>query len=122
MKSIPKTNYSSIDEYISSLPVNVATIMQKIRRIITKAAPDTTEAISYQMPTFKLKGKNLVHFAAWRDHIGFYPTPSGTKKFERELKKYKYAKGSVRFPLDKPIPYSLISKIVTFRKNEESLK
>lgn len=109
----PKT----IDEYISVFPKNIQEILKKIRATIQKAAPDAEETINYQMPTFTLKG-NLVHFAAFKNHIGFYPTPTGIEKFKKELSSYKGAKGSVQFPLDKPIPYSLIGKIVTFRVKE----
>ncbi|WP_409228717.1 iron chaperone [Gudongella sp. SC589] len=109
-----------IDEYIEQFPDDVQEILKKIRRIIRDAAPDATEKISYKMPTFYLNG-NLVHFAAFKSHIGFYPTPSGISSFENELAPYKRAKGSVRFPLDKPIPYNLIDRIVRFRV-EENLK
>jgi uncharacterized protein YdhG (YjbR/CyaY superfamily) len=93
-----------------------------MRRTISKAAPGAVEAISYQMPTFKLNGRNLVHFAAFKNHIGFYPTPSGTQAFQKELSPYKGAKGSIRFPLDEPIPYDLVRKIVVFRVKESSVK
>ncbi len=109
----PKT----IDEYIAGFPNDVQEILEKIRTTIRKAAPDAEETIKYQMPTFTLKG-NLVHFAAFKKHIGFYPTPTGTEKFQKELSVYQGAKGSVRFPLDKPIPFDLISKIVKFRVKE----
>ena len=107
----------SIDEYIAGFPDNVQEKLQKIRMTIRQAAPDAEEKISYQMPTFYLRG-NLVHFAAFKNHIGFYPTPSGTEKFQKELAAYKTAKGTARFPLDKPIPYDLISEIVKFRVRE----
>lgn len=109
---------NSITDYISEFPAEIQKLLEDVRKKIKKAAPDAVETISYQMPTFKLKGKNLVHFAAWKNHIGFYPTPSGTDKFQKELSKYKYAKGSIQFPLDQPIPYSLITKIVEFRVKE----
>ena len=112
-----KTTYTTIDEYISSFPADVQAILQKIRATICKAAPGAEEAISYQMPTFKLNG-NLVHFAAFKNHIGFYPVPSGIEKFKKELSVYPQGKGSVQFPLDRPIPYVLISKIVKFRVKE----
>ncbi len=108
----------NIDEYISTFPEDVQEILQKIRQTIQKAAPDAVEAISYRMPTFKLNGKNLVHFAAWKNHIGFYATPSGNEAFQKELSVYKGAKGSVQFPIDKPIPYDLIKKIALFRVHE----
>lgn len=111
----------TIDEYIAGFPPDVQAILQKIRATIRKAAPQAIETISYQLPTFTLHG-NLVHFAAFKNHIGFYPTPSGIEKFQKELAGYKSAKGSVQFPLDKPIPYGLISKIVKFRVKENLAK
>ena len=108
---------NNIDEYIAGSPRDVQQILEKIRATIRKAAPDAEEAIKYQMPTFTLKG-NLVHFAAFKKHIGFYPTPTGTEKFQKQLAAYQGAKGSVRFPLDKPIPFDLIGKIVKFRVKE----
>ena len=107
----------SIDEYIAGFPPDVQDILQQIRTTIRKAAPQAEEAISYQMPTFKLEG-NLVHFAAFKNHVGLYPTPSGTERFQAELSPYETGKGSIRFPLDKPIPYGLISRIVKFRVKE----
>jgi uncharacterized protein YdhG (YjbR/CyaY superfamily) len=111
------TKPKDIDEYIAGFPKDVQEILEKIRTTIRKAAPDAEEAIKYQMPTFVLKG-NLVHFAAYKKHIGFYPAPRGIEKFKDELSAYEGAKGSVRFPLDKPIPYDLISRIVAFRVQE----
>jgi uncharacterized protein YdhG (YjbR/CyaY superfamily) len=113
-------NPQTIDEYIAGFPLEIQDKLQKIREVIQKAAPEATEKISYQMPTFYLFG-NLVHFAAFKNHIGFYPTPSGITSFDEELAPYKRAKGSVAFPLDKPIPYELIDKIVRFRV-EENMK
>ncbi len=107
----------NIDEYIAGFPPDIQVILEKIRATIKDAAPDAEEAISYQMPTFRLKG-NLVHFAAFKNHIGFYPTPAGTEQFREQLSAYKGGKGSVRFPLDQPIPYDLISEIVKFRVSE----
>ena len=109
-----KTGFTSIDEYIATFPKDIQKILEKIRATIKAAAPEAEEKISYQMPTFFLKG-NLVHFAAFKKHIGFYPVPTGIEKFKKELSAYAGAKGSVQFPLDKPIPYGLISKIVKFR-------
>ena len=111
--SAPQT----IDEYIAGFPADIQEILQKIRKTIQEAAPEATEKISYQMPTFFLKG-NLVHFAGFKEHIGFYPVPSGIEKFKKELSVYKQGKGSVQFPLDKPMPYDLITKIVKFRVKE----
>ena len=113
----------SIDEYIAGFPDDVQEILEKIRLTIREAAPEAEEKISYQMPTFTLKG-NLIHFAAYKKHIGLYPAPRGIEKFKKELSAYEGAKGSVRFPLDKPIPFGLISRIVKFRvkDNLESAK
>ncbi len=113
--------FKTIDEYISSFPKNVQEKLQVLRNTIKKAAPTATEAISYQMPTYKLNG-NLVHFAAYEKHIGLYPAPSGISAFENELTPYTHAKGSVQFPLDKPLPLKLITKIVTFRVQENEQK
>ncbi len=107
----------TIDEYIAAFPPDVQEILQKIRTTIREAAPDAQETINYAIPTFTLKG-NLVHVAAFKKHIGFYPTPGGIAAFKDELAAYEQAKGSVQFPLDKPIPFDLISKIVTFRVKE----
>ena len=114
-----KSQFKTIDEYIQTFPKDVQVILEKMRLTIRKAAPEAVEAISYQMPTFKLNGKNLVHFAAWKNHIGFYPTPSGTVAFQKEILQYKFAKGSVQFPLDKPIPFDLVERIVVFRVKEQ---
>ena len=112
-----KAGFASIDEYIATFPKDIQGILKKIRDTIRNAAPNAKETINYQMPTFTLEG-NLVHFAAYKNHIGFYPTPTGIEKFKKELSVYAGAKGSVQFPLDKPIPYDLISKIVKFRVKE----
>lgn len=106
-----------IDDYIATFPADVQLILQKIRQTVQDAAPEATEKISYQMPTFDLDG-NLVHFAAYKNHIGFYPVPTGIEAFKEELAGYKQGKGSVQFPLDRPIPYELIAKIVRFRVAE----
>ncbi len=108
---------SDIDRYIAAFPSDVQNILQKIRVTIRKAAPKAEETIKYGIPTFTLNG-NLVHFAGFKKHIGFYPAPSGIEKFKDEVSVYKGAKGSVQFPLDKPIPYDLISRIVKFRVKE----
>ena len=107
----------SIDEYIAGFPQDVQEILQKIRATIREAAPDAEEKIAYQIPTFFLKG-NLVHFGAFKKHIGFYPAPTGIEEFKEELSVYGWAKGTVKFPLDKPIPYDLIRRIVKFRVRE----
>jgi len=111
----------SVDTYIAVFPANVREILQKIRRVIREAAPEAQETISYGMPTFKFYG-NLVHFAGWRTHIGFYPTPSGITAFQKELAPYGVTKGAIRFPLDQPIPYALIKKIVKLRVKENLSK
>jgi uncharacterized protein YdhG (YjbR/CyaY superfamily) len=112
-----KTTPKDIDSYIAGFPQDVQVILQELRAVIKQAAPQAEEAISYQIPTFRLKG-NLVHFAAFKNHIGFYPTSSGIEKFKNELSAYKLARGTVRFPLDRPLPLGLISKIVKFRVKE----
>jgi len=109
-----KVTCKTIDEYISQFSPEVQEILKKIRKVIKESAPDAEEKISYQMPAFALHG-NLVYFAAFKKHIGFYPTSSGIEAFKEELAKYVGGKGSVQFPLDKPIPYELISEIVKFR-------
>ena len=111
----------TIDEYIAPYPLHVQEILQNIRRTIHEAAPEATEKISYQMPTFFLHG-NLVHFAAFTNHIGFYPVPSGIEAFKEELSVYKQGKGSVQFPLEQPMPYELIRRIVLFRVQENLKK
>jgi uncharacterized protein YdhG (YjbR/CyaY superfamily) len=107
----------NIDEYIAGFPDDIQAILQKMRTLIHEAAPQAKEDIKYAIPTFTLNG-NLVHFAAFKNHIGFYPTPSGTEKFQQELSSYKAAKGSIQFPLSQPIPYDLIRRIVEFRVQE----
>lgn len=104
----------TIDAYIAGFPQDIQERLQNIRKAIHEAAPEAEEAIKYGMPTFTLQG-NLVHFAAFKKHIGFYPAPSGIDAFKAELSVYASAKGSVQFPLDQPIPYNLIRKIVQFR-------
>jgi uncharacterized protein YdhG (YjbR/CyaY superfamily) len=122
-----KITFQSVDEYILQFPPEVQEILQKLRKVIKESAPEAEEKISWQMPTFVLHG-NLVHFAAHKNHIGFYPAPSGIDAFKQELSEYKGAKGSIQFPIKKPLPYEVISNIVKFRvaeniKNaEEKLK
>ena len=108
---------TTIDTYIAGFPEDVQAILQQIRQTIHETAPEATEAISYGMPTFKLNG-NLVHFGAFKSHIGFYPVPSGMAAFEKELPAYKQGKGSVQFPLNQPMPLDLIRRIVEFRVQE----
>lgn len=103
-----------IDDYIAGFPGEVQDMLQQIRAAIQKVVPGAQEDIKYAIPTFVLNGKNLVHFAAYKHHIGFYPTPTGIESFKKELSKYKQGKGSVQFPLDQPMPLKLITEIVTF--------
>lgn len=112
---------TTIDEFIAAFPEDIRAILQKIRAIIREEAPEAQETINYGIPTFTLHG-NLVHFSAFKKHIGFYPAPSGIENFKDELAPYAGAKGSVQFPLDQPIPYELIRKIVAFRVEENLAK
>jgi uncharacterized protein YdhG (YjbR/CyaY superfamily) len=108
----------TIDEYMKAYPEDIQIILEQIRSTIKQhVPPETVEKISYGMPTFYLR-KNLVHFAAFKNHIGFYPTPSGLNAFRKEIAGYKHSKGAVQFPLDKPVPLDLISRIVKYRVNE----
>ena len=116
-----KKSPTTVEEYIQEFPKEVQEIIQKIRAIVKEEAPEVQEKISYGMPTFSYKGV-LVHFAAYKNHIGFYPTPSGITEFEEQLKPYKHAKGSAKFPLSKPIPYDLIRQIVKVRLEENVTK
>lgn len=111
------SGFQTIDAYIATFPADVQKTLQELRAVIKAAAPEATEKISYQMPTFFLQG-NLVHFAAYKNHIGFYPAPRGIEAFQEELSRYKGAKGSVQFPIDQPLPLELISRIVKFRRLE----
>ncbi|OLD54644.1 hypothetical protein AUI46_07720 [archaeon 13_1_40CM_2_52_13] len=111
-----KKQFETIDEYIETFPKDVQSILEKMRRTIRKAAPDAEEAISYQIPTFKLKGSSLVHFAAFRKHIGLYPP--APREFKKEVSSYEGPKGNLKFPTDKPIPYDLVTRIVLFRRKE----
>lgn len=113
---ISKT-YKSVDEYIETFPKEVQDVLQKIRHAIRMAAPEAEEGISYQIPTFKLNG-NLVYFAGWKNHVAFYPSSSAVKVFSEELSAYETSKGTIKFPLDKPIPFGLITKITEFRVKE----
>ena len=107
-------NAKNIDEYIAAFPEEIQAMLEQIRATISKVAPTAEEAIKYAIPTFVLNGRNLVHFAAFKNHIGFYPTPTGIESFQKELSKYKQGKGSVQFPLDEPMPLALITRIVKF--------
>lgn len=114
-------SYSTIDEYIAGFPESTREILEQVRATIRQAVPDAEEAICYGIPTFKLKG-NLVHFAGYKNHIGFYPGASGIETFKEMLSAYELSKGTVQFPIDKPIPFSLITKIVNFRVKENVKK
>jgi uncharacterized protein YdhG (YjbR/CyaY superfamily) len=116
-----RTGATSIDEYIAGFPEEIQEKLQKVRQTVRQAAPEAKETIKYRMPTFELKG-NLVHFAAYKQHIGFYPAPSGIENFQEELATYKSSKGAIQFPLEKPIPYGLIAEIVRFRVKENLQK
>lgn len=116
-----KIEFKTIDEYILQFPLEIQKTLQKLRLVIKEAAPEAEEKVSYHMPTFSLHG-NLVHFAVWKNHIGFYPTSSGMNAFKQELLEYKGTKGSIHFPLTKPLPYDLISRIVKFRVAENAKK
>src|ERR1700674_5246131 len=116
-----KKQFKTIDEYIKTFPEDVQGSLEKMRQTIRKAAPEAEEAISYQIPTFKLNG-NLVHFAAFKDHVSFFPTGKGVAAFKKELSSYKGSKGTVQFPLDKPIPYDLVRKITLFRRKQSLAK
>jgi uncharacterized protein YdhG (YjbR/CyaY superfamily) len=120
MKAKP-SEPNTIDQYIATFPPDVRARLEKVRQAIRKAAPKAAEAIKYRMPTFVLNG-NLVHFAGYARHIGFYPTPSGIAAFKPELDRYENAKGSVQFPHDQPIPIALIQKITRFRVKEKLAK
>lgn len=119
MNTKPEKN---VDGYVQTFPKNVQVILKKIREIIRSGAPGAVESIGYGMPAYKLNGKPLVYFGAYEKHIGFYPTPSGTAKFKKELSRYKSGKGSAQFQLDEEIPFGLIQKIVEFRVKENIKK
>jgi uncharacterized protein YdhG (YjbR/CyaY superfamily) len=112
------TTTRTIDEYIAGFPPRVRAILRKMRSTIRKAAPGAKEKISYEIPTFTLNGKYLVYFAAYREHVSLYPAPRGAPAFRKELSRYAGGKGTVRFPIDKPIPYGVIARIVRFRVKE----
>lgn len=113
---------NEVDVYILACPPEAQEVLENIRRIILKAAPDAWEGMAYGMPAYKTRGKPLVYMAAYKNHIGFYATPSGHKLFEAELAAYKQGKGSVQFPLNKTIPYDLIERMVRFRVEENASK
>jgi uncharacterized protein YdhG (YjbR/CyaY superfamily) len=108
-----KKPFTTIDAYISAFPVDIQVILEKVRQAIRKAAPEAAETISYAIPTFDLNGKHVVFFAGWKHHISLYPLPAGDEAFQQAITHYKRAKGSIQFPLDKPLPYDLVEQIVT---------
>ena len=116
-KAAKTTQTATINEYIAAFPESTQLILEELRTTIRKAAPDAQELINYGIPTFTLNG-NLVHFGGFKNHIGFYPAPSGIEAFKKELSIYDGAKGSIKFPIDKPLPLGLITKIVKFRVKE----
>jgi uncharacterized protein YdhG (YjbR/CyaY superfamily) len=116
----PRIKFNNIDDYIAGFPHETQLILEKLRLTIRKAAPEAKETINYGIPTFTLKG-NLVHFAAFKNHVGFYPTPSGIEAFKKELSVYEGAKGSVKFPISELLPFDLVTKIVEFRVKELNL-
>jgi uncharacterized protein YdhG (YjbR/CyaY superfamily) len=113
-----RDQFATIDEYIATFSPEIQEKLRGIRAVIRKAAPDAEEAIRYGIPTLRQDGNNLVHFAAFKDHLSFFPTPSGVAKFQKELSSYKLSKGTIQFPLDKPVPYDLVERIVRFRAGE----
>jgi uncharacterized protein YdhG (YjbR/CyaY superfamily) len=110
-----KAGFASVDEYIGTFPKDIQKILEEVRRTIKAAAPDAREKISYQIAAFELNGKNLIHFAGWKNHISMYPIPSGSAAFNKKVSKYAAGKGTLQFPLDKPLPLKLITEIVTLR-------
>jgi len=111
------TTPQTVDNYIAGFPKDVQVILQKVRQTIREAAPEMEETIKYAIPTYVQKG-NMLSFAGYKKHIGIYPAPAGTKKFQKELAAYRAAKSTVQFPLDRPIPYDLLSQLVKFRVKE----
>ncbi len=114
----PKKQFNTVDEYIKTFPKNVQGILKKIRQTIRKAAPKAEETISYEIPTYKLNGNRLVYFAGWKNHIAFYPIPTGTQPFNKEISKYITGRGTLQFPIKEPIPYDLVKRIVAVRLKE----
>ena len=117
-----KITYRNTDEYISTFPDDVQQLLEKMRSIVLKAVPHAKEVISYNMPAFEYEGRMLLYFAGYKRHIGFYPTGSGIAAFKAELTGYEISKGTVRFPLDKPLPVKLITTIAKFRAKENKEK
>ncbi len=117
-----KKLFTTVDDYISTFPEDIQAILEKVRQSIQKAAPDAVETISYGIPTFNLNGKHVVFFAGWKHHISLYPLPAGDEAFQQQIVHYKRAKGTLQFPLDKPLPYDLVEKIVTLLLKENPEK
>ena len=113
-----RSQFKTMEEYIAEFPKNVRDVLEELRRVIRYSAPKAEETISYGIPTFDLNGRHMVHFAAYKNHVGFYPTSSGIKAFRKELSPFKTSTGTVQFPLYKPIPFDLVRKIVKFRVKE----
>jgi len=118
MSMAPAKKFETMDEYVEAFPESVRSILERLRDTVRKVASEAVESISYDMPTFKLNNERLVYFSAWKNHIGFYSIPEGDETLRKELSPYRGEKGSLRFPLDKPIPYDLVKKIVTLRVKE----
>ena len=114
-----KKPVATIDAYISAFPADVQAILEQVRQAIRKAAPEATETISYDIPTFDLNGKHLVFFAGWKHHISVYPLPAGDDAFQQKIAQYKRVKSTVQFPLEKPVPYDLVGEIVTLLQREK---
>ena len=114
-----KKPVATIDEYLRTFPADVQAILEQVRQVVRKAAPQATETISYGIPTFDLNGKHLVFFAGWKHHISVYPLPAGDDAFQRKIAQYKRVKSTVQFPLDKTVPYELVSEIVTLLQREK---
>jgi uncharacterized protein YdhG (YjbR/CyaY superfamily) len=117
-----KTDFKTVDEYIATFPKDIQILLENVRASIIKKAPEAVESISYGMPAYKTYGKPLVYFSGYKNHIGFYATPTGHTEFANELSNYKQGKGSVQFPISHPIPYWLIEQIVAFRVKENELR
>jgi len=113
-----RTKFKTVDEYLSAFPKNIREIIEELRDTIKQAAPQAEELISYNIPAFRLNGMNLVYYAAYKKHVSIYPAPRGNEAFKKILSVYKGGKGTVQFPLDKPIPFDLITKIVKFKVKE----
>ena len=118
---VNKPTFKTTDEYIKQFSPEIQELLTKVRNVIKEAVPEATEKISYQMPTYYLHG-NLVHFAAYKQHIGFYPTPGGVEAFKDQLTSYKTSKGAIQFPLDQPLPFELISEMAKYRASESRAK